>query len=319
MSGANGTSGAQARSTAMIAANVARHTVRPLPGVEPLAPHDVVVTLLDGNLSEAFERARALARAHGSARLIAHGASLTSTWPDWVRTEPGLLLTELGAYRADNPFVATDHLRAAYREWIGDVFEKAAPPGAAADVYYASGVGRLFHAAFESQIFAGGIATVHAGARIHLVGEERRVFEELLGLEAPSVRRRATELAFGPVFVAAWTAACAFTIVECVRMRRDARLSFAALDRHAARTNGKPTVWMGLVPDWDRINKHLVDAGALPALQAGERLGVLLLGTLRAGMREEQDLKTLKNREELWVGLGPLRPELDRCVVAQAV
>lgn len=314
----NGTDGASSRerSAAAVAANVERYTVRP--GAQRAAdPQDVVIALLDADLARAFERAREVAVAKGGVRLVGHGVTLASTWPAWVTELPGVVLSELGAYRAANPFEATAELRASYRQWIERVFAKAAPPGAAADIYFAPVVLRLFHAAFESQIFAGGIAALHSQHTIHLVGEERRAFEDVLGLHEATPRSRLREAALPPVLLAAWLAACAFTLGECVRMRREARGSFDAIE---ARTGARaePAFWAGLVPDWDRMNKHLVDAVA-PELQTRRRLGVILLGTLRSGMREEQKLDSVRRRGDLWPGLGGLRAALDDCEVAQAV
>lgn len=304
--------------TAAVEAAVARFTVRPHRDA-PADPQHVVVTLLDGDLDEAFATARVVAQAKGSVRLVGHGATLEATWPSWVRRQPGLVLTELGAYRAGNILDATADLRARYRDWIEKVFAPAAPAGTAADVYYAPAVLRLFHAVFESQVFVRGILALHPNATFHLVGQERRAFEAAQQAFAGGGRRR--DVAMGPALVAAWLSACAFTLVECVRMRLAARRSFDRIDELARRETGRdePSIWLGLVPDWYRMNKHLLDAGALPELEVGRRVGVILLGTLRAGMRDEVKLKEAVDTDKLWPGLDWLNGQLDRCVVEQAV
>lgn len=305
---------------ATLAQRVARHTVRFDIDESIGDPRDIVVVLLDGSLEEGFVRARELLETRGAVRLIGHGVTLRSTWPNWADGKKGLVLSELGAYRAGNAVDETADLRAQYRKWVRDVFEPAAPAGAAAEVYYAPVVLRLFHAVFEAQVFMGTIGALHHAARVHLIGEERRAFDSLQG----RVGRRAPidvarDLALPPVLVAAWLAACAATLVECVRMRVEARRSFEALARPSKAPTAGPSLWVGLVPDWYRINKHLIDAGAIPELQVSGRLGVLLLGTLRPGMRDEANLKVTRDRDELWAGLNGFRAELSRCEVAQAV
>jgi hypothetical protein len=302
---------------AAIAARVERHTVRPVapPAADPL---DVVVVLPDGELQAAFELARDIARSKGTVRLVAHGATLPCVWPAWVSSEPGLVLSELGAYRAGNVLEATSELRSTYRDWIDDVFAKAAPAGAAAHVYYAAVCVRLFQATFESQIFVSGIRAVHASSRLHLVGEERRAVAALMGTTA-TFASRVRELTLPMAIAAAWFGASAFTLAECVRMRRDARASLEAIAARRATAHPQPAMWVGLVPDWDRMNKHLLDAGAKPELSKRGRLGVLLLGTLRGGKRDEHKLKAVLDPTDLWAGLSELRADLDRCSVTQAV
>jgi hypothetical protein len=294
---------------------VQKHTAHPSGG-EPFEPDDIVVVVPGGDLPAAFACAEELVRSGRSVRVIGHGATLPATWPSWVY-EQRVSVSELGAYRAANPFDATADMRDSYRRWIDAVFASAAPPGAAADIYYAPVVLRLFHASFESRIFAGGIATLHARSRVHLVGKDKVALEDVLGLHAPSLESRAREAALPAVLLAAWVAASAVTLMECVRMRADARASLDAIASQEGQ-RAEPALWTGMVPDWDRMNKHLIDAVS-PLLGAARPLGIVLTGTLRGGMRAEQDLKKVSKREELWPGLGRLRADLRSCVVEQAV
>lgn len=316
-----------------VRANVERFTVRPAKthtngangssGVNGSAAssieHDVVIGLLDRDLSEAFARAKEVLAEKKRVRLIGHGVTIRSTWPSWVETAEGLTLSELGSYRVGNVQDITRPLREMYRSWVGRVFERAAPKGEAADLYFAPVVARLFHPAFEAQVFVGGIAALHQGATFHLVGDDRSAYDPFVPSDVPSALRLARDLALPPALVGAWLAATAVTLKECVVMRLEARPSWKVLDARPAPTGESPRLWVGVVPDCYRNNKHIIDAAAIPELEGGRKLGVLFLATLRSGRRGDLDYTKVFDKDDLWAGLGVLRPELDRCEVAQAV
>ena len=90
------------------------------------------------------------------------------------------------------------------------------------------------------------------------------------------------------------------------------------MNRHATRRSTPRTTWVGVVPDWYRINHHLLDAFAIPEAENGGDLGVLLVGSLSPFRRDEANMRR-HHASELWPGLGKLRQRLMESPVEQAV
>jgi len=65
------------------------------------------------------------------------------------------------------------------------------------------------------------------------------------------------------------------------------------------------------------MNRHVIEGVAIPAVRAGRLRGVLLVETLREGVRTETRLLSKKS-EVLWPGLGPLRDALPNLELEQA-
>ena len=76
--------------------------------------------------------------------------------------------------------------------------------------------------------------------------------------------------------------------------------------------------WVVLVPDWIRINFHVLESIVKPALQNGEPVGVLLTGTLQPGARTESNMRT-RIGSEVWPGLGLLQKRIEEFEFDQVI
>src|SRR5689334_12257087 len=90
-------------------------------GKAPHAPTErLIVVPFAGDLTAGFRRAGALTGQR--VRLVGHGVTCKAEWEPYAN-HPGLILTELGAYRTHSFTEPTAPLRRAVREWADKVFK----------------------------------------------------------------------------------------------------------------------------------------------------------------------------------------------------
>lgn len=273
-------------------------------------------------LEDGFEEARRLLKQGASVRLVAHGATASCCWPDWVHDCADLVLTELGAYRPEGPIGPTRELASDLRGWLDEIFDCVIPGVSAGRAFFGSAAGRVFQPVFDGVPYAANLALAHPGARVHCVDPH------WLGLE---VLRCAIKTAGGDVFPRRprrrrfWKTRLYSTgLYHLIRaLAGQIRNYIRARPSHnellaLRRRSSEPLLWVALVPDWRRINAHVIDRIAIPALADGLPLGVLLCTTLTPGERTDEALRE-RRPGEIWPGLGALRPQLGRLAIDQIV
>jgi hypothetical protein len=321
-----------------IADAVVRYSLRPgapdrAHEIEPtdivvVPPPDVMCQRARSELP--IQRGLALARrllAEGRrVRLIAEGATLESLRPGWTPYEAGLLLTELGAYRASDSKRWSQPLRRAIEDWLETVFSGALPEGlSAANVFYSVACSRLFQPLFEVARFLDGIVERHPTARFHCADPD------WVGL--PALRSRAAAARGGtlppphppdlgwPValrsLVAASVVRTSLGQLRAYHRSRAARRWLADRRRaHAAKGGQPPEVWLAVVPCWgERANRHVLDTVATPSFERGLRVGLLVTTSLEGG----PDGRPEGEAADMWPVLREVLPPAREVVVEQAV
>ncbi len=313
----------------LLASKLTRFTVRPCcptPDGSVLET-DVVVVMPAADIDEGFAEARRLLADGKSVRLLAPAVTLRHTWPAWVFDAPGLTLTELGALHTMRSSEVSAPQQRALKTWLSEMFRGSLE----ADVgraLFSSACSRIFQPTLLACPVGRGLASAFPSARFHIIGSRAqeaalKSFVAPSGAKVVEGRGRAAGTAITP-----WAArlaahavlALAGTIVRAVRDFRLAAPTRRMLRKRREqelRSRPSPRTWVALVPDWYRINKNLLDAFAVDAATR-EPLGILLVGTLSAGKRDEATMRS-RASSELWPGLGELHACLDRCPVDQAV
>ena len=260
-----------------------------------------------GSGAELFERARPLLERE-SVRIVGHGVTVRELWPAWL-AGTNVVLTELGAYRLRSGLEETAQLRALMRQWLDNAFRGSVLQERPSTVLFGGAAARLAQAQLEMVAVARGI---------QLAKPTRIVFSsvddplaQVLGL-APkdSWTRRLRLAAFGAAGIVASAAR------QLVEVRAAAPTHRALRERTAQPPAG--ALWVALVADWHRANRHVIDAIAAPALERGELGGILLMGTLAAGERVERATRG-RTGSLLWSGLRTMRPLPADLPVAQIV
>jgi hypothetical protein len=254
--------------------------------VPPEAPLDV-----------GFDQAKQHALADGDqkVRVIGCGITLRQNWPDWVGRSKGVCLTELDAYLPCERAPLMNELESGLREWLASVFDGAIDAAKPERTLWASAMLRLFQPAFASWPLVRGLAHVHGQARVictdaNWVGGAAlsRLIDAAGGtfayLQPPSQKSGF------PFRLGLWGAATAVAAV-CFRAyeywkERPSRERLRGL-RQTARD--APETWIGIFGDWPRAARHVVEGVGHAARLRGERIGVLLYGSLQPGLRQEDD------------------------------
>lgn len=253
----------------------------------------VLVVASRGDVGALFARARQEV-GPDPVRIVGHGVTLPAVRPPWVE-RANVTLTEIGAFRVRSMLDASEELRGEVRRWVRACFEGTLE-GAVEPIFFPAASLRLFQEHFELAAIAEGIsATEHR--RIVFAAKE----DPLLDLVTP---RPAARFRMGDAsrLVALGGAGVVASALHQLRSALGARASAAELRRRRSR-RPKGTVWVALIPDLDRVNRHVINEVAKPLLEREALGGVLLLGSLASGLRSERDLRT-RTATALWAGLG---------------
>jgi hypothetical protein len=289
---------------------IAYFTVSPC-GAGRIDPRDIVIVPPEADGSAGFARARELLGEGRDVRLVATAATVEATWPEWVKGTRRLLLTELGAYRAETSIAATADLREAVRAWTAHVFEGVVPGLPAARVFYASSATRVFQPMFDARLVTRMLVACHPGARFHHVNTS------WAGVDQVGNRARRPSRSFAPKLIASSGAALAGTVVDQIRHFKAARASVRALrTKRRSPASAAPSIWAGVIPDFIRASHHVVDSVLTPELADERAVGVLLFSSLRAGVRHDSKLRESVG-DHLWPALDGV--PLSRCVIEQCV
>ena len=278
-------------------------------GGEPTEPDRIVLVPAGASIAKGFIRARRALRRGETVRILGCGVTYPDVWPVWAKHQPNLSLIEIGVYEARTRMEASRPIAVALREWCDYVFEGLVDDLGGADIFSAVAASRLLQEAMDCAALVEGIRMSHRGAVVEVVDPN---WSGRLLLEEETGTRSALDRLALPVFVALGTAVGALTAFR--DYERGAR-SRAEMRAAAALT---PSLWLALIPDRFRDNKHLVETLGEEALANGKSLGVLFIQSWGVGTQEEGS--RVASGDALWPGLGPLREHFpERVSIAQAV
>jgi hypothetical protein len=183
---------------------------------------------------------------------------------------PSVAATEVGALQVNSLAVETTSERSALRQLVAKVFDSAPD----------SALVRAFFPALCQRFAQKSLYTMPVRRRARQAFPESEVDE--IGFDAGVSRRPVPLLPAVEAFVAG-------ELTRLARSRASRRGTWAALS--APRDRSPVDVWLALIPDWARINAHVIDSVAAPLLTEGRRIGVVLVGTLNTGVRSEQTMR----------------------------
>jgi len=264
----------------------------------------IIVGAPKRSASSVFAEARAVVvRSNGPVRILANGATVEENWPEWVRTWRGdrLRLTELDCYLPYRRAPEILALNAVLERWLDDTLAGTTPEGIAPrTVYWSSACDRWFHEWADDWMRAVILDESNADARIVALDPG------WIGSRVLDARRRATgrpAVEYASPVKAVWSA---LTRVVGARLRPPATvaLTAAALARRSwtfvretpvrrdlARRQdalGAPTapprVWIGIVGNWERASRPVLEALETATSRDLHAIGVLLLHTLENGV-----------------------------------
>jgi len=246
-----------------------------------------------------FEMARReIAKGNPTVRVIGRGITLTESWPAWVQDDvAGLRLTELDAYLPSDRTPLTTDLAEDLREWLAEVFDGAIDGVVAEHALWASAMRRVFVPAFATWPLVLGLAHHHGRDSIFCTDPNWIGNDALADLVRASGgtftnrKRRSTGVAF-PLRLAFWMAISAGAAIG-VRGHEfwKERPSREELRKLRAGNRANPGVWIGVIGDWPRSSRHVVQTVGKAARLRGEPIGVLLQSTLQPGLRTEDDVR----------------------------
>jgi hypothetical protein len=289
-----------------------------------LQPTDVVFVPRGTDLRQGFEYARTLLQHGRSVRIVGSGVTLHQNWPKWVTTEPNMLLTEL----ADRPIEGLLEflpMRAGIEEWLDTIFADVIRGFRGSQIFYGEAAIRLFMPILEPFTTLANLAKRTGAARYHCVDERwiglemlQNLAEQNNGILVTVARHKSV---FWPILLfVTGLVAFAGTALDQLRIYVKEAPARAELRRRRSHSCDTivPHLWVMLVPDWIRINLHVLESVVKPALQRGEQLGVLLSGSLQSGARMDSNLRAHIG-SELWPGLGLLQDRSDEYKVDQVI
>lgn len=268
------------------------YTVRPGRGrtIAATAREEVVVVPLSGlddaranSLATGFEIAKKLVDAGAAVRLVGEGVTLPNASPDWVRDAPDLVLTELGAYFADDWGDAQRELRESIESWLNDLFgtlwRDEVP---VADVLCGSSAVRLFARVHDAVPYVRALSECHPLARFHSSNPH------WAGLALLRSAGHAVADSQGDAGRLAWTASLASrTAIALARTfasggRRFVRSAgVRRWTRAARRARSAPSIWAAIEPAYGlRANRHVIDAVVRPCIRSQRSVGLLLTSSL---------------------------------------
>jgi hypothetical protein len=294
--------------------DIQRYTVSPA-GAPCEAVQDAVLVPYGCDLAEGFERARRLRQDDRLVRLVGNGVTLEPAWPAWVREDAGILLTELAAYRDSAPVEASRRTREEIHSWLSEMLGEVVPGIPSGDLFYLQSSLRLFLPMLEAAVHLPNLVEQNRGARFYCAAESSPVRHMLAAVAGDRPKEKGS-LGWGFKMVTLGVAAMAGTAWRQLRRYRREAASRAALrERRDMGRELHPQLWLALLPDWSRFNRHVLESVAAPVMEQQLPVGVMFSGPLMAGMRVESEL-TRREGGELWPALGLLN-RYQHCVIEQ--
>ncbi len=307
-----------------------RFTVSPCGDVSTFSEEDqnLIVIPSGFDLQLGFKYAKNLLAEMHNVRLIGDGVTLRHVWPAWVANQGRLLLTELGAYNVWNIFEVTRELRLDIKQWLDQIFKGVIPGIDGNSIFYGSAAQRFLQPMLQSFPVLIGLVERHGPAKYYCVDDKWLGFDQFKILVErtggslkvlESSRKQLWPAKLWPVtFVMVSAVVLILAVLDQLNWFFKADPSRKKLRqlRQSQAARPHPRLWVALIPDWLRINRHVLDSVALPKIKCNEDIGILLLGNLSPGLRSEANMRAHVGNE-LWPGLGELRFHLEKCIVDQ--
>lgn len=273
-------------------------TARPTPNQQRPPGRERVILVPPGfDLALGFEALRKEAACTKQLiRLVGRGSTLRSTWPKWLAgCQASVALTEIDAYLPCDKAPLVGEVITGVRTWLSSVLKDAIEDLDVADAFWASAMHRAVWPALNAWPLVVGLAEHHRADDLLCLDPDwaglqalRELVESAGGSIAvprPTPSRHLWRLELLARTAAAMLASAAFRTMEFLR-ERPSRRQLKTLRRSTA----SPRLWIGLIGDWPRSSRHVLDLLATsPSLCAGG-IGVLLQSTLQPGLRREDDM-----------------------------
>lgn len=276
------------------------------------------------SLETGFKKAYSIASAGRSVRLVAHGCTLPLSQPGWVKAQTNLSLCELGQYRLGDPIQQTRELSSSIRYWLDSIFAPAAGRRQASRIFYGSLAGRVLQPLFDAIPYAHGLAAAYPGGNFIITDNAWPGTHILQSLIEPTGGRVISPL---PQRVRGWrlrfTIAFLFTFLRAITGQlKNYALSKKArvfLTKHSSGDKPKPKIWLALVPNWERVNRHVIDRIALPLLERKIPFGIVCITTLAMGERTQARKEQRPTSDLPWPVLDDLKPHIKQIPLEQLV
>lgn len=274
-------------------------------------PDRVVLVPVGESLANGFSLARKALRNGETVRIVGCGVTYRDVWPTWASEEPRLSLVELGSYQFRSRMEGSRGLAESLRDWCDRVFGGLLEGLQGAETFAGGAAGRLLQESMDCAAVVEGIKLLHGEATVEVTNPSWAGRALLEGDELGS--SVAIGRAVLPLLVAAGVTA---SVLRVLREYRRGAPSREKMERTSP--GDTPTLWLGLIPDRFRGNKHLIETLGMETLARRRSLGVLFTQSLGVGTREE--ISQVVEGDEVWPGLGPLLEYFpSRLSIAQAV
>jgi hypothetical protein len=238
-------------------------------------------------------------------RLIARGVTLEYGWPTWVReAAPRLVLTEIDAYLPTDQAPHTLPLVAPVEAWLRQLFDGiwTEPSAPAEKAFWGAAQTRVLRDLFFSWPLVVGLAHRHGADVIQVTGGSwvglpgLRALVTATGGRVVGAKSRPRGL-YGARLIG-WVAATAAGAVgwRLYEYWRE-RTSRARLRELRRKHRGQPQIWVGLLGDWPRSCRHVIETMGPLAQRTGTPFGVLLQNSLQPGRRKDDDTHGHDGRE----------------------
>lgn len=276
-------------------------------------------------LADAIAASRRYLETGDSVILVADGCTVPGVISSDLSNAERFGAAELGCYRLGNPIDATRPLSNEIRAWLDQQFAPALEnlPGSAGAIFYGSLVGRMLQPLFDAIAYVEGLSAAFPGARFVVAGPPWLGSDLLRSLlvgsggtvQAGRSKYRPWRIAFPAAFIIALGRALAGQVRNY--LRSNSARTFLA--KNGGRQSVSPVTWVALVPNWERINTHVLSRIAQPILDQGDDLGIILLNTLEPGERTMDGDRPFSADAAPWPMLERLSPDFDKIAFEQLV
>lgn len=290
----------------------------PPPSVGQIDPFET------SSLVRGYEMAHSLLSSGNAVRLIAHGCTLPGTQPSWADSFPDFARTELGAYRWGNPIDKTRVLATGVRQWLDDTFTPATGSKSAGDIFYGSVAGRMLQPLFDAVPYLEGLVAAHPDGEFTVTDTTWPGIAMLRSIQGrndraamPARRRRAIKwrLSFAVAFILSLLRAIAGQGRNYWRSIQTRRF----INAHAPDLKHDAKIWLAIVPDWERINRHVLDRIARPLLNQRIPFGLMMVTTLSPGERNHAPITRSSAEQTPWPLLESFSSRLAEIPIRQLV
>lgn len=313
-------------------------SVRLGPSAPATASEFVVLVPDGGDLDSGFEAVRTrLSDPRGlSVRLVGRGATVPDRWPPWLRRCAGsVTLTEIDAYLPGDRAPLLECITAKGKEYVARVFEGVLPGVDGGKAMWATFATRLLLSTYAAWPLVCGLAHHHSRDSILCVRPDWVGFDALRRLVASQggvvdalPRRRSARLPFtlrlASSVVAMAVAATGLRSVEFLKERRSRiRLKELRASVNHRSVRAEPAIWIGVLGDWPYSCRHVIESLGPLVRARGERLGVILQGSLAAGRQAGSSLGPKSSREVFPTldepALSGIVSAVEQCVAAETL